>query len=85
MMALLDWLSREGKLPLTARIVRTFAYGFLSIILAIYLKLIGFDEILIGPESKNPLSFIILLGTSSRFVHLTVLFTPKTTLVIEGT
>ena len=48
MMALLDWISREGKLLLTARIVRTFAYGFLSIILAIYLKLIGFDEILIG-------------------------------------
>ncbi|MBI5377191.1 MAG: MFS transporter [Thaumarchaeota archaeon] len=47
-MTLLDWLSREGKLLLTARIVRTFAYGFLSIILAIYLKLIGFDEILIG-------------------------------------
>lgn len=47
-MALLDWLSREGKLLLTARIVRTFAYGFLSIVLAIYLKLIGFDEILIG-------------------------------------
>ena len=47
-MALLDWVSREGKLLLTARIVRTFAYGFLSIILAIYLKLIGFDEILIG-------------------------------------
>lgn len=47
-MTFLDWLSREGKLLLTARIVRTFAYGFLSIILAIYLKLIGFDEILIG-------------------------------------
>lgn len=47
-MPFLDWLSREGKLLLTARIVRTFAYGFLSIILAIYLKLIGFDEILIG-------------------------------------
>ena len=47
-MTLLDWLSRDGKLILSARIVRTFAYGFLSIILAIYLKLIGFDEILIG-------------------------------------
>ena len=47
-MTLLDWLSRDGKLVLSARIVRTFAYGFLSIILAIYLKLIGFDEILIG-------------------------------------
>ena len=44
----LRWLSRDGKLLLTARILRTFAYGFLSIILAIYLKLLGFDDILIG-------------------------------------
>lgn len=43
-----NWLSRDGKLLLSARIVRTFAYGFLSIILAIYLNLIGFNEILIG-------------------------------------
>lgn len=44
----LDWLDRDGKLLLSARIVRAFAYGFLSIVLAIYLKLVGFDEILIG-------------------------------------
>ena len=44
----LDWISRDGKLLLCARIVRTFSYGFLSIILAIYLKLIGFNEVLIG-------------------------------------
>jgi len=43
-----QWLSRDGKLLLTSRILRTFAYGFLSIILAIYLKLLGFDDILIG-------------------------------------
>jgi MFS family permease len=43
-----DWLTRDGKLLLVAKIVRTFAYGFLSVILAIYLKLIGFDEFLIG-------------------------------------
>ena len=44
----LDWVSRDGKLLLGARIVRTFSYGFLSIILAIYLKIIGFDDISIG-------------------------------------
>jgi len=44
----LDWISRDGKLLLGARIVRTFSYGFLSIILAIYLKMIGFDDISIG-------------------------------------
>ena len=48
MKILLPWISRDGKLLLYARIVRTFAYGFLSVILAIYLKLIGFDDMLIG-------------------------------------
>lgn len=43
-----QWISIDGKLLLCARIVRTFAYGFLSVILAIYLKLIGFDDLLIG-------------------------------------
>ena len=45
---LLDWLTKDGKLLLTARMVRTFSYGFLSIILAIYLKQVGFDDVLIG-------------------------------------
>jgi len=44
----LEWVSRDGKIILSARIIRTFSYGFLSVILAIYLKLIGFNEILIG-------------------------------------
>lgn len=48
MLLLLGWLSKDGKLILAARMVRTFAYGFLSIVLAIYLKLLGFDDILIG-------------------------------------
>jgi MFS family permease len=45
---LFDWLTRDGRLLLAAKMVRTFAYGFLSVILAIYLKLIGFDEVLVG-------------------------------------
>ena len=45
---LIDWLSNDGKIILAARVTRTFAYGFLSIVLAIYLKLIGFNDILIG-------------------------------------
>ncbi|MGB9002729.1 MAG: MFS transporter, partial [Nitrosotalea sp.] len=38
----------DGKLILGARVVRAFSYGFLSVILAIYLNLLGFNEILIG-------------------------------------
>ena len=45
---LFDWLTKDGRLLLAAKMVRMFAYGFLSVILAIYLKLIGFDEVLIG-------------------------------------
>jgi len=52
----LNWLTNDDKLLLTARMERAFSYGFLSIILAIYLKQIGFDDILIGvikpPEKK---------------------------------
>ena len=44
----LEWISNDGKRIIAARIIRTFAYGFLSIILSIYLKLNGFDDILIG-------------------------------------
>lgn len=44
----LDWLSKDGKMILSARVARTFAYGFLSIIIGIYLKLTGFSEIQIG-------------------------------------
>jgi MFS family permease len=43
-----QWISKDGRLLLAARILRTFAYGFLSIVISIYLKLIGFDGFLIG-------------------------------------
>jgi MFS family permease len=43
-----QWISKDGKLLLIARILRTFAYGFVSIIISIYLKLVGFDGFLIG-------------------------------------
>jgi MFS family permease len=42
------WITKDGELLLIARILRTFGYGFLSIILSIYLKLLGFDGFLIG-------------------------------------
>jgi len=42
------WLSRDGRLLLAARTLRTFAYGFVSVILAIYLKLIGFNDLYVG-------------------------------------
>src|SRR3954453_11238273 len=44
----LNWLSTDGNLILLARATRTFASGFLSIVLSIYLKLSGFNDALIG-------------------------------------
>ena len=62
----LNWLSTDGKLILLARIIRTFAYGFLSIVLAVYLKLSGFNDALIG---------LILTSTLINSVIFTLLAT----------
>jgi MFS family permease len=45
---ILTWLSADGRLIFAARIIRTFGYGFLSVILSIYLALIGFDGFQVG-------------------------------------
>lgn len=47
-MALLVWLNRDGKLLLAANIARMFSFGFLSIILAIYLTHVGYNELYTG-------------------------------------
>jgi MFS family permease len=47
-MALLVWLNRDGKLLLAASIARMFGFGFLSIILAIYLTSAGYDALSTG-------------------------------------
>ena len=41
-------LNSDGKLLFTTRIVRLFAYGFLSVILALYLAQVGLSETAIG-------------------------------------
>ena len=64
---ILDWLTKDGKLLISARIVRTFSYGFLSMILAIYLHLIGFDELLIGFILSATLVNSIIFNLFSSF------------------
>lgn len=41
-------MNKDGKILLLARIARGIGYGFLSVVLAIYLKLVGIDEVGIG-------------------------------------
>ncbi len=48
MTTILAWLSRDGKLLLAANIARMFGFGFVSIILAIYLKSAGYDALSSG-------------------------------------
>lgn len=45
---MLKWISKDGRSILAARIIRTFGYGFLSVILSIYLALIGFNGFQVG-------------------------------------
>lgn len=44
----MNWVSRDGKLILAARATRTFAYGFLSVLLGLYLEQAGFAPWQVG-------------------------------------
>jgi len=44
----LAWLSIDGKKILFARVLRTFAYGYLTVVLALYLDRLGLDPTRIG-------------------------------------
>jgi MFS family permease len=44
----LAWLSTDGKKLLVTRILRTFAYGYLTVVIAIYLARLGFDTVQVG-------------------------------------
>jgi MFS family permease len=60
-----DLCNRDGSLILWARSLRTFGYGFLSVVLGVYLSLINLDAVQIGS-----LFTIALLGSAA----LTILF-----------
>ncbi len=63
----LEWMSRDGKLLLTTRAIRSFGYGFLSIILVIYLHEIGFSDVLAGTVLS-----VILLGSAGFTIFASV-------------
>lgn len=42
------WLSTDGKIIFINRALRSFAFGFISIVIGIYLKEIGINSLLIG-------------------------------------
>jgi MFS family permease len=44
----LDWLSADGKKLLLTRVLRTFAYGYLAVILGLYLDKLGMGPVQVG-------------------------------------
>jgi MFS family permease len=44
----LAWLHPDGRRLLITRVLRTFGYGYLAVILAIYLEQLGLNNFLIG-------------------------------------
>ena len=76
----MSWLSRDGKLILTARAVRTFAYGYLSVILGVYLETLGLAPWQIGAVLTATLAgsavltvvFSLLADTSGRRLMLLI-------------
>ena len=44
----LDWISRDGRLLLLARLLRTFGYGYLAVVLGLYLAALGLPALVIG-------------------------------------
>ncbi|MGH2349707.1 MAG: MFS transporter, partial [bacterium] len=59
------WISADGRLVLVARGLRTFAYGFLSVLLGVYLEQAGFAPWQVGA---------VLTTTLTGSAVLTVLF-----------
>jgi MFS family permease len=59
-------LSRDGRLLVATRMARMFAYGFLSVILVLYLVALGFDGLRIGL-----LLTLTLLGDAAISLWLT--------------
>ncbi len=44
----LEWITKDGRIILLEKVVRTIPYGFLGVIFAIYLRQLGFSLVAIG-------------------------------------
>jgi len=61
----MQWLNRDGRLIVAARAVRTFAYGYLSVLLGVYLEGIGLAPWQVGA---------VLTATLAGSAALTLVF-----------
>jgi hypothetical protein len=44
----MTWLTRDGRLLLAAKTLRTFGYGLLSVVLGVYLDAAGYAPSVVG-------------------------------------
>ena len=44
----MSWLQRDGKKLLVARALRTFGYGYLAVVLGLYLQAVGLGAAEVG-------------------------------------
>ena len=85
----LAWLSTDGKKLLATRILRTFAYGYLSVILAVYLARLGFGPVEIGlvltfAIAGSALMTVVWALAADRFGRRKTLATMALLMVIGG-
>jgi MFS family permease len=61
---LLDWLSRDGRIVLVEKTVRTIPYGFLAVLFPVYLSQLGFNAVQIG------IVLTLTVGTSAFYTFI---------------
>ena len=73
-----SWLSTDGKIIFINRALRSFAFGFISIVIGIYLKEIGVNSLLIGLFLSASLFggaiFTLLVGQFARTYGIKKMF-----------
>lgn len=60
----LDWISRDGRIVLVEKTVRTVPYGFLAVLFPVYLSQIGFNALQIG------IVLTFTVGTSAFYTFI---------------
>jgi MFS family permease len=83
------WLTQDGRLILAARGIRTFAYGFLSVLLGLYLDGLGFSAwqvgaVLTATLTGSALLTIVLASVADRYGRRRMLILSSTLMAGAG-
>jgi MFS family permease len=61
---MLSWLSTDGKILVASRTIRSLIQGFFSVIVSVYLSLLGYSDLLIG--------LALSIFTASSVAHIAI-------------